>query len=140
MLSTSAAPPSRLRVSDALSPQLVFCLPSTSVGQLAKLMAENSVREVPVIIDQRALGYVSYADVLQRFVEGNLDGKASDFVRTPVLTIVAEAPLSEAVTLLRTTGRECVVVTADGTLPIGAVTPASALRALAPEEHNAERR
>jgi predicted transcriptional regulator len=140
MLSTSAAPPRHLRVSDALSPQLVFCLPTTSVGQLAKLMAENSVREVPVVIDQRALGYVSYADVLQRFVEGHLDGKAADFVRTPVLTIVADAPLSEAVTLLKTTGRECVVVTADGTLPIGAVTPASALRVLAPETDHAERR
>ncbi len=129
-----------LRVQDALNPQLVFCLPSTGLGQLAKLMAENRVREIPVIVDQRVLGYVSYADVMQRFVEGRLEGQASDLIHTPMPTVRSDAPLREAIGLLEQNGREIVVVTADGVLPIGAITAASILAALATEEHRAERR
>lgn len=139
MTALSAGGREELRARDALGPQLLFCLPSTPLGQLAKLMAENRAREVPVIVDQRVLGYVSYADVIQRFVEGRLDGSAAGMIRNPVLTVRADAPLQEAIALLQQSGRESAVVTADGTLPVGALTAASVLEALMPEKGRAER-
>ncbi len=139
MTALSAGGRDGLRARDALGPQLVFCLPSTPLGQLAKLMAENRVREVPIIVDQRVLGYVSYADVMQRFVEGRLEGRAADLIRNPVPSVRADAPLQEAMALIQDSGRETVVVTADGTLPVGALTAASILEALLPEKSRAER-
>ncbi len=140
MASVLPAQPGDLRVRDALSPQLAFCLASTPIAQLAKVMAENRVRELPVIVDQRVLGFVSYADVMQRFVEGRPEGTAADITRQPVLTLQGDTRLSEAISLMQKTGRESVVATADGTLPIGAVTPASILGALMPAVSHAERR
>ncbi len=48
------------------------------------MMAQNRVYELPVIVDQRSLGYVSYLDILQRYVRAQLDARAADLVRTPL--------------------------------------------------------
>src|SRR5438552_13239020 len=70
-------------VEQAMSGQFAFCFPSTSLAQAARMMAQNRVYELPVIVDQRSLGYVSYLDILQRYVRAELGGRAADIVRTP---------------------------------------------------------
>ena len=109
-------------VEQAMSGQFAFCFPSTSLAQAARMMAQNRAYELPVIVDQRSLGYVSYLDILQRYVRAELGGRAADIVRTPLPEVRPEAPLSEAVRLLRESGRQVILVTTSAGMPLGALT------------------
>jgi predicted transcriptional regulator len=109
-------------VEQAMSAQFAFCFPSTSLAQAARMMAQNRVYELPVIVDQRSLGYVSYLDILQRYVKAQLGARAADIVRTPLPEVRPDAPLLEAVRLLRETGRQVILVSTPAGMPIGALT------------------
>jgi predicted transcriptional regulator len=118
-------------VEQAMSGQFAFCFPSTSLAQAARMMAQNRVYELPVIVDQRSLGYVSYLDILQRYVKTQLDARAADIVRTPLPEVRPEAPLAEAVRLLRESGRQVILVTTPAGMPIGALTARDVALAMA---------
>jgi predicted transcriptional regulator len=118
-------------VEQAMSGQFAFCFPSTSLAQAARMMAQNRVYELPVIVDQRSLGYVSYLDILQRYVRTQLDARAADIVRTPLPEVRPEAPLAEAVRLLRESGRQVILVTTPAGMPIGALTARDVALAMA---------
>jgi CBS domain-containing protein len=109
-------------VEQAMSGQFAFCFPSTSLAQAARMMAQNRVYELPVIVDQRCLGYVSYLDILQRYVRAQLAGRAADIVRTPLPEVRPDGPLSEAVRLLRESGRQVILVSTPAGMPLGALT------------------
>src|SRR3982074_185199 len=109
-------------VEQVMSGQFAFCFPSPSLAQAARMMAQNRAYELPVIVDQRSLGYVSYLDILQRYVRAELGGRAADIVRTPLPEVRPEAPLSEAVRLLRESGRQVILVTTSSGMPLGALT------------------
>jgi predicted transcriptional regulator len=116
-------------VEQAMSSQFAFCFPNTSLAQAARMMAQNRVTELPVIVDQRSLGYVSYLDILQRYVKGLLDARAADIVRTPLPEVRPDVPVSEAVRLLRESGRQLVLVTTSAGMPVGALTARDVSRA-----------
>jgi CBS domain-containing protein len=118
-------------VEQAMSGQFAFCFPSTSLAQAARMMAQNRVYELPVIVDQRSLGYVSYLDILQRYVRAQLDARAADIVRTPLPEVRPEVPLSEAVRLLRESGRQVILVTTPAGMPVGALTARDVALAMA---------
>jgi CBS domain-containing protein len=102
-------------VEQAMSSQFAFCFPNTSLAQAARMMAQNRVTELPVIVDQRSLGYVSYLDI----------------VRTPLPEVRPDVPVSEAVRLLRESGRQLVLVTTSAGMPVGALTVRDVSRAMA---------
>jgi len=118
-------------VEQAMSGQFAFCFPSTSLAQAARMMAQNRVYELPVIVDQRSLGYVSYLDILQRYVRAQLDARAADMVRTPLPEVRPDAPLVEAVRLLRESGRQVILVTTSAGMPLGALTARDVALAMA---------
>ena len=118
-------------VEQAMSSQFAFCFPNTSLAQAARMMAQNRVTELPVIVDQRSLGYVSYLDILQRYVRGLLDARAADIVRTPLPEVRPDVPVSEAVRLLRESGRQLVLVSTSAGMPVGALTVRDVSRAMA---------
>lgn len=118
-------------VQQAMSAQFAFCFPNTTLAQAARMMAQNRVYELPVIVDQRSLGYVSYLDILQRYVRAQLGARAADLVRTPLPEVPPALPLSEAVRLLRESGRQLVLVTTQAGMPIGALTVRDVSRAMA---------
>src|ERR1700686_3305056 len=109
-------------VERAVSSPFAFCFPNTTPAQAARKMAQNRVTELPVIVDQRCLGYVSYLDILQRYVRGLLGARAADIVRTPLPEVRPDVPVSEAVRLLRESGRQLVLVTTSAGMPVGALT------------------
>lgn len=109
-------------VERAMSAEFPFCFPNTTLAQAARMMAQNRVHELPVIVDQRCLGYVSYLDILQRYVKARLDGRATDIIRTPLPEVRPRTPLSEAVEIMRSTGRQLVLVTTPEGMPLGALT------------------
>jgi CBS domain-containing protein len=118
-------------VEQAMSGQFAFCFPSTSLAQAARMMSQNRVYELPVIVDQRCLGYVSYLDILQRYVRAQLAARAADIVRTPLPEVRPDLPVSEAVRLLRESGRQLVLVTTSAGMPVGALTVRDVSRAMA---------
>ncbi len=118
-------------VEQAMSGQFAFCFPNTSLAQAARMMAQNRVYELPVIVDQRSLGYLSYLDILQRYVKAQLDARAADMVRTPLPEVRPDLPLTEAVRLLRESGRQVILVTTPAGMPVGALTARDVSRAMA---------
>ena len=118
-------------VEQAMSGQFAFCFPSTSLAQAARMMAQNRVYELPVIVDQRSLGYVSYLDILQRYVRAQLDARAADMVRTPLPEVRPDVLLGEAVRLLRDSGRQVILVTTSAGMPLGALTARDVALAMA---------
>jgi predicted transcriptional regulator len=109
-------------VEQAMSGQFAFCFPNTSLAQAAKMMAQNRVYELPVIVDQRSLGYISYLDILQRYVKAQLGARAADIIRTPLPEVRPELPLNEALRILRESGRQLILVTTSTGMPVGALT------------------
>src|SRR5437588_277067 len=108
-------------VEQAMSGQFAFCFPSTGLAQAARMMAQNRVIELPVIVDQRCLGYVSYLDILQRYVKSRLGVPVAEVVRTPLPEERPGAPLEQAVALLSETGRHLPLVTTGAGMPVGAL-------------------
>src|ERR1700737_2818914 len=109
-------------VEQAMSGQFAFCFPNTSLAQAARMMAQNRVTELPVIVDQRSLGYVSYLDILQRYVKAQLGAPAADIIRAPLPEVRPDLPLGDAVAVLRDSGRQLLLVTTSAGMPIGALT------------------
>lgn len=118
-------------VEQAMSGQFAFCFPNTSLAQAARMMAQNRVNELPVIVDQRSLGYVSYLDILQRYVRTQLDARAADLVRTPLPEVRPDLPLADAVRVLRESGRQVILVTTPAGMPVGALTVRDVSRVMA---------
>ena len=118
-------------VEQAMSGQFAFCFPNTSLAQAARMMAQNRVYELPVIVDQRSLGYVSYLDILQRYVRTQLDARAADLVRTPLPEVRPDLPLADAVRVLRESGRQVILVTTPAGMPVGALTVRDVSRVMA---------
>lgn len=117
-------------VEQAMSGQFAFCFPNTSLAQAARMMAQNRVTELPVIVDQRALGYVSYLDILQRYVKAQLNARAADIIRAPLPEVRPDLPLADAIATLRDSGRQLLLVTTSAGMPIGALTVRDVTRAM----------
>jgi CBS domain-containing protein len=122
-------------VSDVMRPEVVFCLPSTPLDAVAKLMADNDLTEIPVLIDRRPVGYVVSRDILAQYVEGRIEvggsdlvrqtfvaANAADVVRQPPLLVDRAEPLEDVVRAMRRQGHTTALVMYDDDHPIGMVT------------------
>jgi CBS domain-containing protein len=122
-------------VRDVMRGEVVFCLPSTPVDAVAKLMADNDLVELPVLIDRRPVGYVRSRDILNQYVEGEVelggsdvmrpsvtDVLARDVLRTPPLLVDENSLLGDAVAVLRQAGRQLALVMHEDTSPVGMIT------------------
>ncbi|HXA27110.1 MAG TPA: CBS domain-containing protein [Candidatus Angelobacter sp.] len=76
-------------VRSVMRQEVVFCLPSTSIDVIAKLMADNDLTELPVLIDRRPVGYVVARDIVERLVDGDVAVAGSDLVRPSVTSVTA---------------------------------------------------
>jgi CBS domain-containing protein len=122
-------------VRDVMRTEVVFCLPSTPIDAVAKLMADNDLVELPVLIDRRPVGYVRSRDIIEQYVEGDVelggsdvirpsvtDVLARDILRTPSLLVDENSLLGEAVAMLRQAGRQLALVMHEDTSPVGMIT------------------
>jgi len=133
-LAPDAADPEVTRVMRA---EVVFCLPSTNVDAVAKLMADNDLSEVPVIIDRRPVGFVEAGDILDRLATGDVVIRGSDFatrppvtevqardvLRSPLLLVDEHQRIGEVVSLMRRRARRLALVMHEDETPVGMVTP-----------------
>jgi len=139
---TSALDPARVApdadhplVGDVMRDEVCFCLPSTPLDAVAKLMADNDLTEVPVLIDRRPVGYVRGADIVEQFVKGRVELAGSDLVRqtyvtamardvlrTPPLLVDEGERLESVITAMNRQGHTTALVMHDDERPVGMLT------------------
>jgi predicted transcriptional regulator len=115
--------------------EVVFCLPSTTIDVIAKLMADNDLTEIPVLIDRRPVGYVMARDIIDRLVEGDVvvagsdlmrpsvtDVTAHDILHTPPLLVDEKQRLLEVLASMRRQERQSALVMHDDEMPVGMIT------------------
>jgi CBS domain-containing protein len=123
-------------VADVMRDEVVFCLPSTPVDAIAKLMADNELSEIPVLLDRRPVGYVQQDDILDRLVAGDviIGGsdlamrppttvvQARDILRTPPLLIDEGQQLREVAAIMAQQGRQVALIMHEDETPVGMLT------------------
>ncbi len=124
-------------VGTVMRDEVVFCLPSTPADAIAKLLNDNILSELVVLVDRRPVGYVAKEDVINHLVEGDIMVAGSDFaVRPPSTAVQArdmlrQSPLlvdehqrlSEVVALMAQHERRLAVVTHEDETVVGMITP-----------------
>ena len=123
-------------VADVMRDEVVFCLPSTPIDAVAKLMADNDLVEIPVLLDRRPVGFVAAGDIVDRLIDGDVVVTGSDFamrppvtkvlasdlMRTPLVLVDEAQRLTEVVPAMRGQGRHLMLVMHDDERPVGMVT------------------
>ena len=122
-------------VRSVMRDEVVFCLPSTTIDAVAKLMADNDLTEVPVLIDRRPVGYVAAADIVERLVAGDVVVAGSDLVRpfvtevaardvlhTPPLLVDEKDRLLDVLASMRQRGVQSALVMHEDERPVGMLT------------------
>ena len=123
-------------VSDVMREEVVFCLPSTPIDAIAKLLADNDLSEIVVLLDRRPVGYVAAEDILDRLVAGDVVVAGSDFavrapatpvqarhiMRGPVVVVDEKQRLAEVVAVMNQSGRRLAVVMHEDESPVGMLT------------------
>lgn len=124
-------------VGSVMRNEVVFCLPSTPADAIAKLLADNILSEIVVLLDRRPVGYVAKEDVIDHLIAGDLVVSGSDFAMRPPSTSVQarnmlrQSPLlvdehqrlSEVVSLMAQHQRRLAIVTHEDETVVGMVTP-----------------
>lgn len=124
-------------VADVMRDEVVFCLPSTPLDAVAKLMADNALTEIPVLVDRRPVGFVHQDDVLDRLIAGDVviaggdvatrppvtTVLASDVLRTPPLLADEGQQLREVVAVMAQQRRQVALVMHEDETPVGMLTP-----------------
>jgi CBS domain-containing protein len=123
-------------VAGVMRDEVVFCLPSTPVDAIAKLMADNELPEIPVLLDRRPVGYVHQDDVLDRLVAGDIViagsdlamrppttvVQANDILRTPPLLVDEAQQVREVAAVMASQGRQVALVMHEDETPVGMLT------------------
>jgi CBS domain-containing protein len=123
-------------VADVMRDEVVFCLPSTPVDAIAKLMADNELSEIPVLLDRRPVGYVQQDDILDRLVAGDVAiagsdvamrppmtvVQARDILRTPPLLVDEGQQVREVAAIMAQLGRQVALIMHEDETPVGMLT------------------
>ena len=143
-----------LSVRDFMTPQVVTVRPSTSLKEVAQLLAEHRISGLPVVDDQRVVGVISEGDLLAkaggrdavtRRPFGKVLGEsratreqlakidastARDAMTAPAITIAPEQPVIEAAAIMaRRQVNRLPVVTSD--MLVGIISRGDVVRVFA---------
>jgi CBS domain-containing protein len=123
-------------VTAVMRDEVVFCLPSTPIDAVAKLMADNDLREICVLLDRRPVGYVCAEDIVRLLDDGKVVVAGSDFAARPPSTeaqvsdVMRPSPLlvdksqrvGEVAAVMAQSRRRLAVVMHEDETPVGMVT------------------
>ena len=143
--SVGTGPPTRLRVQDVMTRDVITATVDTTFKQLERLMTDGDITGVPVVDPTGAIiGVVSEADLMLRSEAGGetLSGwspaarerrsksealTAGGLMSSPAVTVGPDAPLAAAARLMRRGGVKRLPVIDHGSL-VGIVTRADVLK------------
>lgn len=149
-LAPSKANPS---VREVMRNEVVYCLPSTPIDAVAKLLADNELDELPMIIDHQIVGYVTARDILQRLAANEISLAGSDFavrapvtevmaadlLRSPALLVDEKQLLGDVVATLQQQQRAVAVVMHEDEIPVGLITAKEVIAFTAEAVHGENR-
>lgn len=93
-----------MRVRDVMIPSPVSCSPTTSLVQVAKMMADHRCGEIPVCEANRVVGVITDRDITCRAVALGRDPDtttARDIMTLLVVTVSPDETVNSAITLMR---------------------------------------
>jgi CBS domain-containing protein len=77
--------PSTTKVSDAMTPELIYCFEDESVKEAAKLMERYQIRRLPILNREKHLvGIVSLGDLAVETGKDKLSGEVLEEISEPV--------------------------------------------------------
>jgi CBS domain-containing protein len=125
-------------VRDLMHEGVVSCAPEATVEQVATRMRERAISALVVVRDGIAVGVISRTDLVNSaFIQPYLRYwhglTAGHLMTSPVVSIRPEAPLAEALALLRSRQIHRLVVTqpsSTGERPVGILSLTDIVRAL----------
>jgi CBS domain-containing protein len=89
---------------DVMTPDPACCSATMTLDQVAKLMAQNDCGEIPVVdVGDQPIGVITDRDIVCRVVaEGKnpMGHTAEQYMSQPVVTVRADAPLDEVVSMM----------------------------------------
>lgn len=108
-----------LKVRDAMHEGVICCSTEASLEEVAETMRQRHISALVVVKDGRAVGVISQTDLVNasfirpymRYWRGMT---ARHLMSTPVVSISPDAPLHEAIRMVRTRSIHRLVVTASG--------------------------
>jgi CBS domain-containing protein len=110
------------RVYDVMRHGVISCEPEESLRNVARIMASYHVHSVVVALNGDVWGIVSANDVLAAAGTDRERMSAGEIAATEFVTIAPDAPLEEAVRLMREHDVSHVIVTGPNRKPIGVVS------------------
>jgi CBS domain-containing protein len=113
---------------DVMTPDPVCCSPTTTLDQVAQLMADNNCGEIPVIdTSDRPIGVITDRDIVCRAVaEGKNPGAhtVESCMTSSVITVHADASIDEVVAIMEDHQIRRVPVVDDGGCCTGIISQA----------------
>ncbi|NDY57917.1 CBS domain-containing protein [Desulfovibrio sulfodismutans] len=120
------------RLSRIMVREVVTAAPATPLAEALGLMAEKSISCLLAVEDGRPVGIFTERDAAAVILAGEAAGAMSlgHAMRTPVLTVAADIPVHEGLSLMRRNGiRRLVMVDGEGRL-VGLVTQSDVVNAM----------
>lgn len=109
-----------MRVRDVMTKNPICAVPATTVGAIARIMADANCGEIPICKDGRLVGIVTDRDVTCRAVARRLDPeqtKAADIMTLLPVSVFDEDRLTEAIAIMEQESiRRAPVIDANGAL------------------------
>ena len=116
-----------IKVEDVMTKRVVFVIPESGVLEIIKKMRKYDISQVPVVENEKLIGYVSESDVLDAFTTRKKGVKAKDIMKDSPPTITKKATMAVVSDLLKF--YPIIVVVEQGKM-LGVVTKADILRRL----------
>ncbi len=132
-----------MKVRDVMKSPVRSIERSETIGAALETMRKHGIRHLPVVDDQHLVGIVSIRDLSGPELPGHwhqtpwLSGTPVEWVmKSPVITLSADAPLSKAASVMRGERINCIPVL-EGDRLIGIVTASDLMRLI--EDRETER-
>lgn len=86
-----------LKVSDAMSKNVIFVTPKTWISELREVLRINRISGVPVVENDKLVGVVSIEDFIKCLAEGDVDIPVGDKMTKDIKIVYSDEPLISCV-------------------------------------------
>jgi len=118
------------RVETVMAKNVVVLQSDMTMAEVKEFMRKKRISGSPVIQDNKMVGIVTMADVIDSMERGQLDAPVTNHMTQKVTTIFKDAPVTEAISLLGREGHGRIPVVNREDELVGIVTTGTIIRAL----------
>lgn len=130
------------KTADHMTKKVITATPATKLGDVVKIMVENSFRRLPVVSGNKVVGIVTtrtiidfigknyvFSKILQNKIDEVLGIRCDEIMKTDVSTVTADADLGKVAGIMKESGEGTVCVL-DGSKLAGIITERDVVLAL----------